>query len=112
MVVSSLIDIGCFNLLIIDIVFFCADDVLELLYQHHAQSADFTCGIDYWKPKLAYYDTWVGRSMSGNLLTEFLMDSMFPNDVADRQRFLKGFPLQVGPSCHFLVQTQKLMALP
>lgn len=39
-------------------VWFCADDVQELLYQHQMQKSDITCGIDYWKPKLAYYDTW------------------------------------------------------
>jgi hypothetical protein len=40
------------------IVYFCIDDIQELLYQHQTQSADITCGFDYWEPKLSYYDTW------------------------------------------------------
>jgi hypothetical protein len=40
------------------IVFFCLDDVVGLLYQHLTQSADISCGLDYWKRRLVYYDTW------------------------------------------------------
>ncbi|OAV88421.1 hypothetical protein PTTG_29037 [Puccinia triticina 1-1 BBBD Race 1] len=42
---------GLSNLVFIDDVFLCAQDILELLWQHHFQGADSACGTDWWEAK-------------------------------------------------------------
>ncbi|KAM0748981.1 hypothetical protein T439DRAFT_303745 [Meredithblackwellia eburnea MCA 4105] len=59
-------------------VFMCPKDALELLYQKHHQQADAACAMDWrathsWFEFLGYksvkyYDNWVGRSITGDML--------------------------------------------
>ncbi|WAQ92675.1 hypothetical protein PtA15_17A157 [Puccinia triticina] len=42
---------GLSNLVFIDDVFLCAQDILELLWQRHFQGADSACGTDWWEAK-------------------------------------------------------------
>ncbi|KAJ2549169.1 hypothetical protein EV175_004547 [Coemansia sp. RSA 1933] len=48
-------------------VFFCAPDVLELIYQTDKQNAHMACAEDFVikHGSLAFYDTWVARDMLG-----------------------------------------------
>ncbi|KAJ2381351.1 hypothetical protein GGI23_007606 [Coemansia sp. RSA 2559] len=48
-------------------VFFCAPDVLELIYQAERQNAHMACAEDFVfkHGSLAFYDTWVARDMLG-----------------------------------------------
>jgi alpha-1,3-mannosyltransferase len=41
-------------------VFFCADDIKELLHQSYIQKSDLTCGLDFDTDKdgVGFYDTW------------------------------------------------------
>lgn len=57
-------------------VFFCASDILELLYQREVQGADMVCGLDYFRDLVRshvigaeYYDTWVGRTINGHAMS-------------------------------------------
>nr|KAJ3410404.1 capsular associated protein [Polyrhizophydium stewartii] len=75
-------------------VFFCLDDVLELLYETENQESDMTCGFDFWKQPYWFYDTWVSRSLSGNVLREFFYQGTFVYDPEARSRYELGLPVQ------------------
>lgn len=81
----------------------CPEDVLELIYQHRYQNATMTCAFDWQDNGTCYYDSWVGRSMSGNLFfempprgssTQFAGD-LFWDHPQSRIRFDRGQPIQV-----------------
>ena len=89
----------------IDPVFLCLEDILELVLQKTRQQAHFVCGFDYWQlfmggrmGPLYYYDTWVGRTMSGNQLRSTSFQRTFEFDPKDAKRYQDGLPLQ-GYSC-------------
>lgn len=92
------------NILFINDVAACADDILELLHQKRFQGADMTCAMDY-KPlngRLVFYDVWVARSVDGNSFYEVPgpydwshADDMFPHDALSRARFRDRRPFQV-----------------
>ena len=82
------------------IVFFCADDVLELLHQHSFQKAHMTCGMDFHNDQFHYYDKWVGRSMTGNMLINSPTAKMFSYDEEDQKRFYESKPVQVSQRLH------------
>jgi alpha-1,3-mannosyltransferase len=80
----------------------CADDILELLYQKHFQRADMVCAMDWQSNGAAFYDSWIGRSMNGDMFIEVpqsgsfdFMDNLFWNDDAARYHVDEKLPLQV-----------------
>eukprot|EP00835_Amoeboradix_gromovi_P002023 NODE_105_length_19900_cov_0.306550.p8 type:complete len:203 gc:universal NODE_105_length_19900_cov_0.306550:1393-785(-) len=54
--------------LFLNYVFFCYDDILELLHQQTLNSADLVGGMDYlylsWK-QIIFYDSWVTQDVNG-----------------------------------------------
>ncbi len=43
-------------------IFFCADDIKELLHQSYIQKSDLTCGLDFdTSDGVGFYDTWYVR---------------------------------------------------
>lgn len=79
-------------------IFFCADDVKELLYQSVHQRSDLTCAMDFDKaypqlnPQLGFYDTWVARDMNGQAFRKPI-DQIVPDEAAN-QKYLNGLPFQ------------------
>ncbi|OAX84050.1 hypothetical protein ACJ72_01585 [Emergomyces africanus] len=80
----------------------CPEDILELVYQHRLQSASMTCAFDWNGQASSFYDSWVSRSMSGNLFFEISHDAqhwlakdMFFDDPPSAARYEKLLPLQV-----------------
>ncbi|OLY81342.1 Alpha-1,3-mannosyltransferase CMT1 [Smittium mucronatum] len=52
-------------------IFFCRNDILELVYQSDFQGSDLTCPLDFfsepdWENKLIFRDTWVARDIEGS----------------------------------------------
>eukprot|EP00835_Amoeboradix_gromovi_P003922 NODE_279_length_11907_cov_0.265244.p3 type:complete len:402 gc:universal NODE_279_length_11907_cov_0.265244:6957-8162(+) len=49
-------------------VYFCFDDVLELLHQQTINKADMVGGMDYWwdGKSMIFYDSWVAQDINGN----------------------------------------------
>ncbi|KAH6594574.1 hypothetical protein BASA50_006524 [Batrachochytrium salamandrivorans] len=76
-------------------LYYCLDDILELLYQAHMQQADITCGFDYWERTDKFYDTWVARTMSGNMFREYFYQGTFVYDPEARSRYELGLPVQI-----------------
>jgi alpha-1,3-mannosyltransferase len=83
----------------------CVEDILELVHQKALQKADMVCGMDWniWDP-LAFYDSWVGRGINGDLFIKIIKegDQMVDNDAGifwnhplSRQRHDAWKPLQV-----------------
>ncbi|KAF1952166.1 hypothetical protein CC80DRAFT_181283 [Byssothecium circinans] len=83
----------------------CVEDILELVHQKALQNADMMCGMDWnlWEP-LAFYDSWVGRGINGDLFIKIIQegDQMVDNDAGifwnhpvSRQRHDAWKPLQV-----------------
>ncbi|PVH93164.1 glycosyltransferase family 69 protein, partial [Periconia macrospinosa] len=83
----------------------CVEDVLELIHQKQLQNAHMMCGMDWniWDP-LAFYDSWVGRGINGDLFIKIIKegDQMVDNDAGifwnhepSRKRIDAWKPLQV-----------------
>jgi alpha-1,3-mannosyltransferase len=71
-------------------------DVLELIYMHLRTQNHITCGMDYWKSSFDLYDTWVSRSMTGNLILQGAgYANLFYWDPEDHQRIMQAMPVQV-----------------
>jgi alpha-1,3-mannosyltransferase len=82
------------KLLFINDVYLCMDDVLELMHETGVQSSDMSCGFDYFREghdSVRFYDVWVSRSLSGNMIGE---TKMFAKDPASRVQYEKGHSLQ------------------
>ena len=80
----------------------CTDDILELVYQKHFQKADMVCAMDWDNLGTTYYDSWIGRSMNGDMFIEVPQDgsfqfasNLFWNDKEARLRLDQKIPLQV-----------------
>ncbi|KAJ2813554.1 hypothetical protein FBU31_007428, partial [Coemansia sp. 'formosensis'] len=58
------------QVLFINDIFFCMNDILELAYQSRAQSTHLTCAEDFvmFRGELGFYDNWVARDMHGQKL--------------------------------------------
>ncbi|KKZ63102.1 hypothetical protein EMCG_00312 [[Emmonsia] crescens] len=98
---SSLAASDAIIIFINDIVL-CPEDILELVHQHRLQSAVMTCAFDWNAGAGSFYDSWVSRSMSGNLFfevshdaTHWLAEDMFFDDPPSADRYKKLLPLQV-----------------
>ncbi|GAA5856697.1 hypothetical protein JCM9279_000306 [Rhodotorula babjevae] len=103
------------DVVFINDVFACPGDVLELLFQRRAQGADAACAMDWrankgpghwWRDSILYYDSWVGRSLSGQMMrprTDIFqewhdgVDGLFnaEGDEASKARFVRGLPTPV-----------------
>lgn len=89
-------------ILFVNDVALCAEDLLELLFQHVTQSAHMTCAFDWQWSGTCFYDSWVSRSMAGNLFFEIPQDakwdyfqSMFFDDPLNKRRYDAFLPVQV-----------------
>ncbi|KAI8924536.1 cryptococcal mannosyltransferase 1-domain-containing protein [Entophlyctis helioformis] len=82
------------SIFFINDVFHCLDDTLELIHQSEMQQSDITCGFDFWQYSFRFYDTWVGRTLSGNTVREFWYQGSFVYDPAARARYELGLPVQ------------------
>ncbi|PWY93410.1 hypothetical protein BO94DRAFT_532344 [Aspergillus sclerotioniger CBS 115572] len=90
------------TVLFINDIVLCVEDLLELLYQHQFQHAQMTCAFDWNAGGGSFYDSWVSRSMSGNLFFEITHDAkywltqdMFFDDPLNQERYARHLPLQV-----------------
>ena len=80
----------------------CPEDILELLHQRVSQSAAMTCAFDWNAHDGPFYDSWVSRSMSGNLFFEITHDGkywlgqdMFFDHPDSADRWRQSLPIQV-----------------
>lgn len=80
----------------------CTDDILELVYQKHHQNADMVCAMDWNNNGATFYDSWIGRSMSGDMFVEVpqsgsfeFAHNIFWNDNDARAHVDDKLPLQV-----------------
>lgn len=90
------------TILFINDVVLCPEDILELLHQRILQSATMTCAFDWNANGGSFYDSWVSRSMSGNLFFEvthdsqhWLADDMFFDHPDSASRWDHSLPIQV-----------------
>ncbi|OZJ06553.1 hypothetical protein BZG36_00525 [Bifiguratus adelaidae] len=75
-------------------ILFCKDDVLELIYQQSLQGSDMTCGLDYdlqWGDVPLFYDNWVARDITG---LSFYKDPSAPIRSASADLYTRGIPFQ------------------
>ena len=66
------------TLVFLNDILFCTSDILELLSQHLNEGADVTCPLDFmtlWG-HMSYYDAWVGRTMTGDLMYNAFPEKM------------------------------------
>ncbi|KIW24558.1 uncharacterized protein PV07_10267 [Cladophialophora immunda] len=80
----------------------CTDDILELIYQKQHQRADMVCAMDWNNNGDTFYDSWIGRSMNGDLFVEVpqsgsfeFSHNLFWNDRKARSHIDDKLPLQV-----------------
>ncbi|KAK4095833.1 glycosyltransferase family 69 protein, partial [Parathielavia hyrcaniae] len=92
----------------------CAEDILELVHQRIFQAADMVCAMDWTNPNPnpktpspplhprspIFYDIWITRSLTGNLLFNLLLNlpnpqTLFFDHPAAQSRFTLGQPTQV-----------------
>lgn len=85
----------------------CPDDLLELVHQHRVQDADMVCALDWINDGDVVYDAWVGRGMTGDLFFEIPLGgnwnyakNLFWNDPESRARVDARLPLQVYSCWH------------
>ncbi|KAJ3089875.1 capsular associated protein [Quaeritorhiza haematococci] len=77
-------------------IFFCADDIKELLHQTDLQDSDITCGLDF-GPRgsdITFYDNWVAHDMDGNMFGITATD--FVGHKPTNERLKQGLPFQVS----------------
>ncbi|OAG37570.1 hypothetical protein AYO21_08178 [Fonsecaea monophora] len=80
----------------------CTDDILELIYQRRHQRADMVCAMDWNNNGDTFYDSWIGRSMNGDMFVEVpqsgsfeFSHNLFWNDRTARSHIDEKLPLQV-----------------
>ncbi|KAF8979741.1 hypothetical protein BGZ46_005113 [Entomortierella lignicola] len=97
------------NVVMLDPVIICAEDMLELIFQSQLQDADLTCGMDLkyttelsesfrtsGKPQEGAYDSTITRDMLGQKLHKDNQgQGVFSTDPKTQTRFLKRLPFQV-----------------
>lgn len=90
------------TIIFVNDVVLCPEDILELLHQRVSQSAAMTCAFDWNENDGAFYDSWVSRSMSGNLFFEvthdgnhWLGNDMFFDHPDSADRWRRSLPIQV-----------------
>ncbi|KAJ3079761.1 capsular associated protein [Quaeritorhiza haematococci] len=81
-------------------VFYCADDIKELIHQSRLQKSDITCGLDFgprgiWMwPDITFYDNWVAHDLEGNMF-DFTSQN-FVLHKPSNERYKQGLPFQVS----------------
>ncbi|BGP25225.1 GDP-Man:alpha-1,3-mannosyltransferase, glycosyltransferase family 69 protein [Rhodotorula toruloides] len=103
------------DVVFINDVYTCPNDVLELVFQRKAQEADAACAMDWrpngglarkWNGSVKFYDNWVSRSLSGetlraraDILSEWRngLDEIFdqPGEERWKKRWNRGLPVPV-----------------
>lgn len=90
------------TIIFVNDVVLCPEDILDMLHQRVSQSAAMTCAFDWNKDDGAFYDSWVSRSMSGNLFFEvthdgnhWLGNDMFFDHPDSADRWHQSLPIQV-----------------
>lgn len=83
-------------------ILLCPDDILELIYQHKLQNATQTCAMDWIEKGENFYDVWVSRSMTGNIFWEIpqsgdwtFSQNLFYDDPYTKKKFEAHQPFQV-----------------
>ncbi|KAJ3300705.1 capsular associated protein [Borealophlyctis nickersoniae] len=82
-------------------VYWCAEDVMEMLHQSLKQDADITCGLDYnWADGAkergedpVFYDIWIARNMDGVMWTNGPWNNFTQNHLSDN-RLNRNLPFQ------------------
>ncbi|OLY77636.1 Alpha-1,3-mannosyltransferase CMT1 [Smittium mucronatum] len=81
-------------------IFFCRNDILELIYQSDIQGSDITCPLDFYttikanrKFKFKFRDTWVSRDLNGREFNPNM--NKLVSHTESKHRFLKNLPFQV-----------------
>ena len=80
-------------------IFFCYDDVLELIHQQHLNNAFLTGGMDYtiapWEAFL-FYDSWVTQDIDGRHPADWEVGQQIPvMNPEDKERHSKLLPIQM-----------------
>ncbi|KAF2007583.1 glycosyltransferase family 69 protein [Amniculicola lignicola CBS 123094] len=82
----------------------CMEDILELIHQRNAQSADMTCAMDwtYVGENPTFYDVWIARGMTGDSFFNIPPDgswdyawNLFWNDAKAQSHWQSFKPFQV-----------------
>lgn len=88
----------------------CPEDVYELLIQHIYQDATMSCAMDWVSQGQIFYDSWVSRSMSGDLFSEIPQDirlsfpeNMFWDHELSQDKWQRHQALQVYSCWGFMV---------
>ena len=76
-------------------IYFCSDDILELVHQRNKQQADMVSGMDFdiKEGKLGFYDNWVFRDINGVRPNKFV-DNLIQHKPS-QSKLLKNEPIQV-----------------
>eukprot|EP00835_Amoeboradix_gromovi_P002534 NODE_146_length_17563_cov_0.253321.p4 type:complete len:345 gc:universal NODE_146_length_17563_cov_0.253321:13755-14789(+) len=80
-------------------VYYCINDLIELLYQQALNDAHIVTGMDYDAPGNGlprFYDTWVAHTTSGKAVNKSHMDRDISDDSETNDRIMKGLPVQMG----------------
>ncbi|KAJ1340327.1 hypothetical protein BSLG_005029 [Batrachochytrium salamandrivorans] len=73
---------------------------IELLAGYPSLPSAYAAGgynmwFDYWERTDKFYDTWVARTMSGNMFREYFYQGTFVYDPEARSRYELGLPVQI-----------------
>ncbi|PVU94031.1 hypothetical protein BB561_002863 [Smittium simulii] len=80
-------------------IYFCKNDILELIYQSDFQQSDVTCGLDLdfdgdsEDHGISFRDTWVARDISGYPFNKTLSEMVYHKETF--KRFSNNLPFQV-----------------
>ncbi|KAJ4333761.1 hypothetical protein N0V95_009348 [Ascochyta clinopodiicola] len=92
------------NIIFLNDIALCMEDILELLHQRKWQGADQTCAMDwtYVGDNPTFYDVWIARGMTGDSFFKIPEDgswdfawNLFWNDEKARARLAAAKPFQV-----------------
>ncbi|KAJ3077976.1 capsular associated protein [Quaeritorhiza haematococci] len=89
-------DIDFDRVIFMNDVFYCANDVKELLHQTRIQKSDITCAMDF-GPRgtdISFYDNWVAHDMGG-FMFGFGADDFLVHQPSNK-RYKEGIPFQVS----------------
>ncbi|TPX31845.1 hypothetical protein SmJEL517_g04939 [Synchytrium microbalum] len=79
------------RVVILNDVVFCAEDILELIFQSMQQDSSITCGLDYFET--GFYDIWVARDIDGQEFRKQPWDAFVPTPES-ASRLSRGLPFQ------------------
>src|SRR5271163_151834 len=92
------------NVIFLNDVVICVDDILEMIHQHIAQNAHMACAMD-WNDKdggILFYDVWVARAINGDTFFEVpqsaewrYAENLFWNEPDSKAKLDRREPFQV-----------------